>query len=238
MPAVTHDAQVPDGHGVGWRIGWTVAGFAPFLAVSAVHLATKFAAPSLLEAATKALEMPSLAVGFGGLLLTAKRKPRAVVAALLFVGLAMSWLGDIALNSNLSVGLGFFLAAHLAYIAMFQLAYPRGRPSRWALLAIPWFLALVILVGPSLGRMMAPVVLYSAILGIMAVWSTRGTRLTAGGALLFVASDTVLAFRTFTPRLQANPWRLAVMAPYLAAQSLIGLGILSVDETTAAPAPA
>src|SRR4051794_17613929 len=208
MAAVAHDAQVPDGHGVGWRIGWTLAGFAPFLAVSTVHLATKFAAPSPLEAATKALEMPSLAVGLGAVLLGTKRKPRTVVAALLFVGLALSWLGDIALNSNLSAGLGFFLAAHLAYIAMFELAYPRGRPSRWALLAIPWFLALVVLVGPSLGRMLAPVVLYSAILGIMAAMSTRGTPLTARGALLFVASDTVLAFRTFTPRLQANRWRL------------------------------
>src|SRR3954468_9957088 len=114
MAEVAHDAEVPDGHGVGWRIGWTLAGFAPFLAVSAVHLATKFAAPSTLEAATKALEMPSLAVGLGGMLLTVKRKPRAVVVALLFIGLALSWLGDIALNSNLSAGLAFFLAAHLA----------------------------------------------------------------------------------------------------------------------------
>ncbi|MBW8872853.1 MAG: hypothetical protein JF618_12080, partial [Leifsonia sp.] len=122
MAAVAHDAQVPDGQGIGWRIGWTLAGFAPFLAVSAVHLATKFAAPSRLEAATKALEMPTLAVGFGAVLLGTKRKPRTVVAALLFAGLALSWLGDIALNSNLSAGLGFFLAAHLAYIAMFELA--------------------------------------------------------------------------------------------------------------------
>jgi uncharacterized membrane protein YhhN len=233
MPAVTHDAAAPDRRGLGWRIGWTLAGFAPFVAVSAVHLSTKFAAPSPLEAATKGLEMPALAIGLGGALLNTKRKPRVVVVSLLFVGLALSWLGDVALNSNLSAGLAFFLAAHLVYIAMFQLAFPRGRPSRWALLAIPWFLALVILVGPSLGGMLAPVVLYSAILGIMAVWSTRGTPLTAGGAALFVASDTVLAFRTFTRHLQGHPWRLAVMAPYLAAQSLIGLGILQSGELAA-----
>jgi uncharacterized membrane protein YhhN len=230
MPAVTHDAEALDRHRIGWRIGWTLAGFAPFLAISAVHLSTKLAAPSPLEAVTKGLEMPALVVGLGGVLLSTKRKPRTVVVALLFTGLALSWLGDVALNSNLSAGLAFFLAAHLVYIAMFQVAYPRGRPSRWALLAILWFLGLVILVGPSLGGMLAPVVLYSAILGIMAVWSTRGTPLTAGGAVLFVASDTVLAFRTFTGHLQAHPWRLAVMTPYLAAQLLIGLGILQSGE--------
>src|SRR3954469_24958135 len=102
MAEVAHDAEVPDGHGVGWRIGWTLAGFAPFLAVSAVHLSTKFAAPSPLEATTKGLEMPALAVGLGGVLLSTTRKPRTVVVALLFVGLALSWLGDVALNSNLS----------------------------------------------------------------------------------------------------------------------------------------
>src|SRR3954463_2932645 len=102
MPAVTHDAAVPDGRGLGWRIGWTLAGFAPFIAVSAVHLSTKLAAPSPLEAATKGFEMPALAVGLGGVLLSTKRKPRTVVVALLFVGLALSWLGDVALNSNLS----------------------------------------------------------------------------------------------------------------------------------------
>jgi len=234
MAAVTHDAEVPpDQRSLGWRIGWTQAAFAPFVAISAAHLSTKFTEPSPLESATKALEMPSLAIGLGGVLLTTTRKPRKVVVALLFIGLALSWLGDVALNTNLAAGLAFFLAAHLVYIAMFQLAFPRARPSPWALLAIPWFLALVVLVGPSLGGMLPAVVLYSAILGIMAAWSTRGTPLTAGGALLFVASDTVLAFRTFTGHLRAHPWRLAVMAPYLAAQLLIGLGILRSGEMSA-----
>lgn len=230
MPTVAHDADdVLVEHGVGWQIGWTLAGFAPFLAISAVHLATKFADPSPLEAVTKGLEMPSLAIALGGVLLTTTRKPRSVVVALLFAGLALSWLGDVALNINLAAGLGFFFAAHLAYIAMFQLAFPQRHPSLWALLAIPWFLTLVIVVGPFLGSMTPSVVLYSAILGVMAAWSTRGTRLTAGGALLFVASDTLLAFRTFTPRLQAGIWRLPVMATYLAAQSLIGVGILRAE---------
>ena len=235
MPATTDAADAPTGaldepHSLGWRIGWALAGFAPFAAVSAVHLGTKFVDGSPLDAATKVLEIPTLALGLGSTLLTTRRKPRAVVAALLFIGLALSWLGDVTLNTSLAMGLGFFLAAHLAYIAMFQVAFRDRRPSWWGLLAIPWFLALVVLIGPVLGRMLVPVVLYSAILGLMGVWSTRGTSLTTVGALLFVASDTVLAFRTFTPRLQTNGWRPVVMATYLAAQLLISLGILRAEE--------
>ncbi len=220
-------------HGLGWRIGWTLAGFAPFVAISAVHLATKFAEDTPLEGFTKALAIPSLAVGLGGILLTTHRKPRVVVVALLFIGLALSWVGDVALDRSLAVGLAFFLAAHLAYIATFQLAFPHRRPSRWALLAIPWFLALLVLVGPLLGGMFVPVVLYSAILGLMAVWASRGTPLTTVGALLFVASDTILAFRTFTPRLPHNNWRLLVMPTYLTAQLLMSLGVLRVEDLTA-----
>lgn len=235
MAATTHAADTDAGtRGLGWRIGWTLAGFAPFAAVSVVHLATKFVNGSPLDAVTKGLEIPSLAVGIGGMLLSTRRKPRVVVTALLFIGLALSWLGDVSLNISLAVGLGFFLAAHLAYITMFQFAFPDRRPSRWSLLAIPWFVALVVLVGPLvgplLGRMLIPVVLYSAILGLMAVWSSRGTTLTTVGAVLFVVSDTVLAFRTFTPRLQTNIWRPIVMATYLAAQLLISLGILGAAE--------
>jgi len=236
MPAPTHDAHpMPqDGgheqHGLGWRIGWTLAGFAPFLAVSAVHLATKFVDDSPLDAVSKGLAMPTLALAVGGMLLTTRRKPRSVVTALLFVGLALSWLGDVTLNLSLAAGLGFFLAAHLAYIAMFQLEFPARRPSRWTVLAVPWFLALVIQVGPSLGGMLAPVVLYSAILGLMAVWASRGTATTSAGAILFVVSDTVLAFRTFTTRLQTNVWRPIVMATYLAAQALISVGIVGARK--------
>jgi uncharacterized membrane protein YhhN len=235
MAAPTHDAHampqhtehaLAGQHGLGWRIGWALARFAPFVAVSAVHLATKFVDHSPLDAVSKGLTMPTLALGVGGTLLTTRRKPRVVVTALLFIGLALSWLGDVTLNTSLTAGLGFFLVAHLAYIATFQLAFPGRRPARWAALAIPWFLALVILVGPSLGRMLAPVVLYSAILGLMAVWASRGTATTSAGALLFVVSDTVLAFRTFTTRLQTGIWRPIVMATYLAAQALIAVGVV------------
>jgi uncharacterized membrane protein YhhN len=227
MPAETHAADPVEPHGTGWHIGWALAGFAPFITISVVHLAAKVTGHSALEAATKAMEIPTLGIALGGTLLTTRRKPRVVVTALLFVGLALSWLGDVTLNSRLAVGLAFFLAAHLIYIAMFELAYPRNRPSAWSLLAIPWFLALVIVVGPQLGVMLPSVVAYSAILGVMAIWSTRGTTLTTVGALLFVVSDTILAFRTFTPRLQHNAWKVLVMATYLPAQALIASGILS-----------
>lgn len=235
MPAESSDADAPVARGAGWRIGWALAGFAPFVTVSAVHLVAKATHRPRLEAATKAMEIPSLGLALGSTLLTTRRKPRVVVTALLFVGLALSWLGDVTLNGRLALGLAFFLAAHLSYIAMFQLAYPGRRPASWSLLAIPWFVWLVVVVGPRLGVMLPSVVAYSAILGVMAVWATRGTPLTVVGALLFVASDTILAFRTFTPHLQRDAWRVLVMATYLPAQALIASGILDSAAAEAAP---
>jgi len=234
MAAESRDAEGPEPHGPGWRLGWALAGFAPFVTISAVHLTAKLTHRPRLEAATKAMEMPTLGLALGSRMLTARRTPRTVVTALLFVGLALSWLGDVTLNGRIALGLAFFLAAHLCYIAMFQLAFPRGRPAGWSLLAIPWFLWLVIVVGPRLGVMLPSVVAYSAILGVMAIWSTRGTALTAAGAVLFVGSDTILAFRTFTPHLQNDVWKMLVMATYLPAQALIATGVLDSARAPAA----
>ncbi len=217
-------------HGLGWRIGWTLAGFAPYLAVSAVQLVTKFTKDSTLDAVTKGLEIPALAVGIGGVLLTTKRKPRTIVAALLFIGLALSWVGDVALNSSLPLGLGAFLAAHAVYVALFQVAFRDRRRSRWTVLAIPWFVGLLVLLGPYLGGMLPVVALYGLVLGLMAVWSTRGNPLTILGALLFVASDSILAFRLFTPMFPGDGWEFVVMLTYLGAQALIAVGVLRNDQ--------
>ena len=213
-------------HGLGWRIGWTVAGFAPYAAVSAVHLLAKFGGSRTLDRTTKALEMPTLAFGAGVAVLLAHRRPSARVSALLFGGLALSWLGDILID-RLTLGLGLFFAAHAAYIVMFELAFHGRRPSRFGLLAIPWFLALLVILVPTTGQMLPLVVAYGLILAAMAISSSRGNRVTALGGVLFVTSDSLLAIRLFTTRLQSDAGRFAVMLSYLAAQALITIGTLT-----------
>ncbi|HXR44079.1 MAG TPA: lysoplasmalogenase [Pseudolysinimonas sp.] len=213
------------GRGLGWRIGYTVAGFVPFAAVSAVQLVTKYSNDLPLDHVTKALEMPTLALGAAISLVGARRRPRLVVLIGLTAGLLFSWLGDVVLDSDLRIGLLFFLLAHAAYIVMFALAYRGRRPSWWALLAIPWFVGLLLLLAPVLGGMLALVAVYGLVLGAMAVMATRGNVLTAVGGLLFVASDTILALRLFTGMLGGDTWEFVVMLAYLAAQTLLVAGV-------------
>ncbi len=46
------------------------------------------------------------------------------------------------------------------------------------------------------------------------------------GGIFFVMSDSLLAFRQFTPWFQSRPWGAVVMASYLAAQALLVDGVL------------
>jgi uncharacterized membrane protein YhhN len=133
------------------------------------------------------------------------------------------------LIERLTLGLGLFFAAHAAYIAMFELAFHGQRPSRFRLLAIPWFLALLVILLPVAGPMMPLIAAYGLILAAMAISSSRGNRVTALGGVLFVTSDSLLAIRLFTTRLRSNAGRFAVMLSYLAAQALIAIGMLRAE---------
>ncbi len=216
---------------VGWRIGWTLAGFAPYVAVTAVHLASKFGRDIRVDRVSKALEMPTLAFGAGVAILLAHRRPPRLVTALLFTGLALSWLGDIYIE-RLALGMGLFFAAHVAYIWMFETAFPDRAPSRWGLLAIPWFLAQFVVLAPRAGAMMPLVVLYGLILAAMAVSSSRGNASTTAGGVLFLVSDTVLSLRLFTGLFQTNLSRFVIMLSYTAAQWLIASGMVRAESAT------
>ncbi|MFC5501771.1 lysoplasmalogenase [Lysinimonas soli] len=219
---------------LGWRLGYRLAAFVPYVAVTVVQLVTKFTNDSALDHVTKALEMPTLAAGAAVVLLGSTPRPRPPVTALLFAGLALSWLGDVFLD-RLTLGLGLFFAAHLAYISMFELSFRPRRPSPFGLLAIPWFAALLALLAPHLGGMLPLVALYGAALGFMAVASTRGTALTSVGGILFLASDSFLAFRLFTPLFQDDVSEFLIMLAYLAAQACIVLGMLLSRPRTNPP---
>lgn len=211
--------------GVGWRIGWTLAGFVPYVAVTAVHLAAKFGRDLRVDRVSKAFEMPTLAFGAGVAILLAHRRPRPLVTALLFTGLALSWLGDIYIE-RLALGMGLFFAAHVAYIWMFETAFHERAPSRWGLLAIPWFVAQFVVLSPRAGGMMPLIFLYGLILAAMAISSSRGNRWTAAGGVLFLVSDTVLSLRLFTGVFHTNMSRFVIMLSYTAAQGLIASGVV------------
>ncbi|TXK17463.1 lysoplasmalogenase [Homoserinibacter sp. GY 40078] len=209
---------------VGARPAIAAIAFLPFVAVSVFHLTVKLMGIVELDRWTKGLTMPALLLGVVLWLIVTRRRISGPVLALLVAALALSWLGDVMLPFFV-LGLSFFLAAHVAYIVLFHLAFLR-RPSWWTVGLIPWFAGLLLALWPYLGELAPIVGIYGAVLGYMATSASRGNALTTIGGALFVASDSLLAFRLFTPLFQTPPEDVIIMGLYLGAQFCIALGVM------------
>ncbi len=148
------------------------------------------------------------------------------------VALALGWIGDVALALDrpawFRVGLGGFLASHVAYIAAFQILGLRAIAAAVSLglLAIPatvvgrWLL-------PHVPRdLRVPVITYIAVITVM-VAAAAGAA--SGGApwpvfpaaVLFYVSDLATARDAFVTKGFAN--RAAGLPMYYAAQVLFSL---------------
>ena len=123
------------------------------------------------------------------------------------VGLAWSLLGDALLalpEDRFIAGLVAFLLAHVAYIAAY-LGRSRAPAPGWlgvAALAVVGILLALHRFG-ELGPMRLPVTIYALVIGVM-LWRAaalaaldRSGRWALIGAVLFVASDAVLAWNRF-----------------------------------------
>ncbi len=154
--------------------------------------------------------------------------------------LALGLAGDVALmfsrgqepDAPFLLGLGCFLAGHVAYLVAF---------SRHGLHTAHLIAGVLIVAGSSTftlprvlgavrssgGRQLAgAVALYAGALGAMAALAVgTGSLATAAGGLLFLASDTVLAWNRFVRPLRHGP--LAVIVTYHLAQVLIVVGLIS-----------
>lgn len=152
------------------------------------------------------------------------------------VGLVLSLGGDVALifdedQMAFKVGLILFFLAHVSYSVVFTLL---GRFSGWD--AITGSVLLVsgagfyVLIRENLGKMRLPVIAYMVVISFMVsrAASTMGSArlapqqgaMVAGGAILFYASDVILAANRFW-----RPWRYerVGLALYYAGQMLIAL---------------
>lgn len=153
--------------------------------------------------------------------------------ALLVAGLALSALGDLFLSRDgekaFISGLVSFLAAHVAYIVLF--ASIGQSPA--VLLSLPLVLAAAALIAVSLAllrvilrhvssELRLPVMVYCTALVLMGLTALATERPPIiAGAVMFVASDAVLAWERFVePAVSARkpPMRLAVWVLYYAAQ--------------------
>jgi len=164
--------------------------------------------------------------------LQAKHATAAPYRALIVAGLICSLAGDVFLmlpRDRFVAGLVSFLFAHLFYIAAFTLG-GGGALRVWAALPLALYGALMLrLLWPGLGRFKAPVVVYVLVILLMALqaasrWPAAGGGGGAeacAGALLFVASDSALAWNRFRGAFPGA--QTLVLGTYFAAQWLIAL---------------
>ena len=160
----------------------------------------------------------------------------------ILLGMAFSCIGDIALMLPFDVfvpGLIAFLLAHLCYIVAFRAGFRAGRGLLIAAALLAVF-AGINLAGlwPLLPNdLRIPVVVYVVVLALMATlalaraWTKNAATPSAGtsarwaalGAVLFVISDSVLAWDRFGGGLPAAT--LCVLSTYYAAQYCIARSV-------------
>lgn len=201
--------------------------FVPYVAVSLVHVVL-LVLDHDLAGPSKLLLMPLLAVP---VLVSARRIRPPVTIALLLIALLFSWLGDGAgalfpTAPELPLMLGFFGLAHVAYIVLFARHLARRRLPWWTTVYAVWWLAMIVVLGPHTGGLLAAVGLYGLLLAGTAAFAARCDPLVAVGGAFFLASDTILAFRLFLPDALPAWSSPAVMLTYTLGQGLIVAGAL------------
>lgn len=205
-------------------IAWA---FVPYVAMSIVHVVA-LALQSDIASPTKLWLMPLLAVP----VLFSIRLLSATASALLLAAIALSWLGDSAGalfpgTQELPLMLMFFGLAHIAYIVLFTRVLAVRRMPWWALVYAVWWILMLIVLGPHTGALFFAVAAYGLVLGGTAAFSTRCHPLVVWGGIFFLISDTVLAFRLFTPDAMPHWTSPLVMLTYTLGQGLIVAGALT-----------
>jgi uncharacterized membrane protein YhhN len=203
-----------------------------YVIVGLVNVAAVLTGASTTATLTKALLMPLLLAW----LLTATRGRLTLPLRLLAVGLVFAWFGDLLLEGSgdayFMAGIAAFMAMQICYLVAFTRIPGPGLVRAWKIALVPYlvlWLLLNFLVGPGVGSLRIPVMIYSVVLIAMAVAALdlvirvpqdKGWRV-AIGAGLFVVSDALIALTTFGPLSSSNAMSGLIMATYIAAQALI-----------------
>jgi len=206
-----------------------------FALVLLIDLVAVYSNNESLRFTAKPLLMPLLVIY---LLLKTKTK-NSTLKVWIFLALFFSWAGDIFLlfeeeRPNFFLfGLSAFFIAQVFYIVFFHnirmREYIRGN-ALFLLLVIVYYSILISVLSPYLGNMKLPVRIYGVVLSFMvmlAMHTMLGKNKRAAvwmmtGAILFVASDSLLAFNKFFSAF--NYSGLIVMLTYGLAQLFITEG--------------
>ena len=158
----------------------------------------------------------------------------AAYKTLILAGLGFSLLGDIALlfpEKWFTAGLAAFLVAQVLYILAFKPGPGHQASTGLFLPFIFYGLLMFFILAPGLGPLKLPVFVYIAAITIMAGFAAGrfvdlgGTRplLAFVGAVLFLVSDSVLAYDRFAKKI--GPAQIIILGTYFPAQLLIALSI-------------
>lgn len=202
-----------------------------FAALALTHLAVQLLGFDAWSRPTQVFLMPALL----SVVASATRRPRSRIIILAMVALAFSWLGDTApafASGDIAFLLlvGFFLVAQVVYVVAFWPYRAESTLSRrrWGLVPYVGFVAVLVWVcAPHAGGLLVPVLLYGLVLGLMAILATGLGPWVAVGGALFLISDALIALRTFAPAWDPPVGGFWVMSTYIAAQTLIILGLLT-----------
>ncbi len=154
---------------------------------------------------------------------------------LIIVGLIFCLGGDIFLMlpaKYFIVGLVSFLIGHIFYIIAFVADAGFNLGLGWLIPLIVYGLIMYRLLAPGLGKLKGPVIVYILAILVMAWqawgrWSVltgTGTLLAAVGAMVFVISDSILAYDRFRQKFKIS--RIVVLSTYWAAQWLIAYSVI------------
>jgi uncharacterized membrane protein YhhN len=186
-----------------------------------------------------AVTKPTLLLSLIGFSLQGGFKSLDYPQKLFSFGLIFSLLGDVLLlNADWFIfGLVAFLIAQLAYMfAFFRSNLGRkGSVQLKPLLALPVFAfaaVVIYILSPKVGDLLPAIVVYTTVISLMLVAAinrkniapTKSSNLVIIGAILFVISDTILAFNKFhQPILQSG---FFIMLTYGLAQYLLVKGFI------------
>lgn len=182
----------------------------------------------------KPLLMPSLAAH---LFFTVQKKNK--LAFFVIIALIFSWFGDVFLmfqevNPQYFVfGLVSFLLAHVSYIYIFRKSSsgfePRIITYSTGFTLLLFGVLIILLLWPGLGDMQIPVLVYTIVIicmGQVALFrKAEGASIVLIGAMLFIASDSMIAINKFyEPIVAARFW---IMITYILAQYMITIGMIN-----------
>lgn len=204
--------------------------FFPYIVVSGIHVTALALGAAAVAAPTKVLLMPFLALAVVWGSWGTRWMPTHTI---LVTAIGLSWLGDSIGTvapwlPTLPMMLLFFGLAHLCYIPLLWRMLSDRRLPAWSVVYALWWGVLIGVLWPHLGGLLAPVAIYGLVLGATAAASARCHPLITVGGALFLASDTILAFRLFLPGAMPDFTSPLVMVTYTLGQGLIAAGAVTV----------